>query len=865
MSPKLPVKGTLTVDIHTRPGDPTVGSAPRRDTLAAVDTHSAVALPIQHPLRPDTTVDEAGLNVISPAPAITTRQTTAGITPAPTPEPMPLVHYWISADVVLPPANDQGFRVHKGRQYVDVADGGTVLIATSPASGQHRARLASELHPSGPVLVRSADGKIWHPPVETLAPTWPLSDARLLAFRTKVDVTGIEADSSGLHSVDGKRYAVIGNHCYQVLHDLDASSAQTSVMRIVRPEDAVAAASDNRFVASRPGRSEPIVFDAQLGWRGVTIGGAGGMRRIKPDRTMQLTSGDLILELHTRTVLLQQATDLSDNLELACHAAKGTEGEKDALVRYEVQLHRQLAGLEDSANYYIKERDALQSLKGSALYANDLHQIQKKRVEAYTRLMSAGDSRKRLDISFYTGPFEAYRSTVSYLKRKLALMEKRQQIALDILKRSRSAESELVAVGYHPTEIHETTAFWVDAKSRLLTDVPIVGSDFRPIDLAYSFTETTFAFRDIDSIPAAARIAVLSALVDQCAAIKASYEDLDLPPGPVHAQSRQEIIETIQAFENTLESRIELAHRNVDRTSSLPSQDQTIDFDFLPAQRRNQPERAPCRMFRSKQHGVYKICVGQTRRNARGEEVIDVMNPQNPTQVMQTYERRQGEWQRRVASQERNLTTLIAQAEQDLNQTEAHLNTAHKDERDKRNATNIVEFLGNKAEALDDLCLQLRQAPNPANNDIAPLIQRLRHDSQRMLREGEDIRVRLYKDKSVLSADRVAYLISHGHLSASKLQTRLEQGKGKHKHFLDIYSLNDKDGQALWHAHFHYEKHDSADLDFMAKGGHLKTLTQSAKGRSSQMQDEQAGRPHVAIWRETIDGGTAQKIFGLAS
>ncbi|WLH36220.1 hypothetical protein PSH79_02720 [Pseudomonas sp. FP2196] len=42
MSPKLPFKGTLAVDIHTRPGVPAVGPAARRDTLTSVDPQSAI-------------------------------------------------------------------------------------------------------------------------------------------------------------------------------------------------------------------------------------------------------------------------------------------------------------------------------------------------------------------------------------------------------------------------------------------------------------------------------------------------------------------------------------------------------------------------------------------------------------------------------------------------------------------------------------------------------------------------------------------------------------------------------------------------------------------------------------------------------
>ena len=864
MSPKPPSRGTVTVEIHSRPGTPPGGPASRRDTTTSADSSLATAITAARVARPGRTPTEVDLDAIQPVPAVTIQPTPAK-QPASVLGPIPLMHYWIATDAHLPAANEQGLRLYKGRQYVDVS-GGTVQVAAITQSGPYRARLASELSPSRPVLERTAEGKLWHPSVEPAAEMlYPLTEARLQGFLADLDFTDVEPDSHGLHSFDGKRYAVIERGAYQVLHDPEASTAQTSVMRIVRPEDAIAADGDNRFVATRPGRSEPIVFDEQHGWRGIVIAGAGGMRRSKPDKVQRLTAADLILELQTQTELLRQAAKHTDNLEAAWNEVKGKELEKGALVQFEVQLHRQLAALEKAANFYINERDTLQPLKGSALYDSDLHNIQKKRIEAYTRLMSAGDSRKRLDISFYKDPFEAYRSTVNYLKSKLVLLEKRQQIAVYILKRTRTSDSELVELGFYPTEIHETRAFWVDAKSRLLTDVPITDNNFKPIHLAYAFTETTFAFRDIDSIPVAARIAVLSNLIDQCAAIRASYEDLELPPGPIHANSRQEIIEAIQAFENTLEQRIALDHRDLERTSSLPSQDQSIDFDFIPAQRKNQPATQPKRMFRSKHHGVYKIRVGETRRNALGEELIDVMDPHNPAKVMQTYERREGEWQRLVATQERNLSTLITQAGVHMAQTETHLITARRDERAKRNATNIVEQLGDEAEALDDLVQQIERAPNPAGNDIAPLVQRLRQDSERLRREGEDIRIRLYKDKSFLSADRVAYLISQDHLKVSKIQTRLEQGKGKHKHFLDVYSLDDRHtGEPLWQAHFHYEKRNSAALDFMIKGGHLKTLAQSATGSTSQRRDEQAGRPHVAIWRETLDGRTAQKIFELA-
>ncbi|TMU79646.1 hypothetical protein FGA82_12705 [Pseudomonas fluorescens] len=72
---------------------------------------------------------------------------------------------------------------------------------------------------------------------------------------------------------------MIDNFSYQVLHDIDASTPSTAVMRIVREQDPVAGDGTNTYIATRPGRSEPIIFDAREGWLGTEVGGAGGMFR----------------------------------------------------------------------------------------------------------------------------------------------------------------------------------------------------------------------------------------------------------------------------------------------------------------------------------------------------------------------------------------------------------------------------------------------------------------------------------------------------------------------------------------------------------------------------------------------------------
>ncbi|VVN80462.1 hypothetical protein [Pseudomonas fluorescens] len=868
MSPKPPPKGTVTVDVHTRPKPSADGHTPLPDTLPRIDFGPPITPPLNLP-KATGTLGNVDLDAITPAPPVTASERSSNPAPAPTAAQRPLEQYWVASTAQLPAPDAQGFRTIKGRQYVDVPGGGIVHINVDPETGLYRAKLPSELQASGPVLVRDPEHKLWHPRDDVEPATYPLPPTRLEAFRTVLDFTGVDPGSDGLHRLDGKLYVVIQNHAYQVLHDLEASSPQAPVMRIVRTEDPVALDDNNVYVATRPGRSELIVFEDQDGWVGLTIVGAGGMRRTKPDKPALLSLADLMTQLHTHNETIQQAVTLTDKLDSDWKAVLGTESEKSAIVKLEVSAHRQQVALEKCVIYYTNNRDSLLHHKRNRIYAEELHQLQKRRFEVYTRLLIISDFRKGLDIASSTDHFDVYRATAAHLKNRLALMQKRQLIADDILKRSRSSESELVDFGYSPTEIHETTAYWVEAKSLLLADAPIIDDDFGPVYLAQSFIETTFAFRELESSPKAARIAVLTGLLDQSEAIRSSYENLHLSPDTPQATSLREITEAIQAFEKTLENQLTRYHRDLENTSALPTQDQPIDFDFIPAQDRAGPAPMPRRVFRAKHHGVYKISVGQPRRIVSGEKVtdlIDVIDPHNPVQVLRTYEQREGEWRRVQPIQNSALPELTAQATRQLEQSDSHLSSATQDERKKRNATNIVEFLGGKADALDDLARQLEHVPNPAEGNIAALVQRLRQDSQRLRSEGEAIRIRLYKDKAFLSADRLAYLINQDQISVVKTASRLELGKGKRKHFLDIYSLNDKHtAEPLWHAHFHYQKKDSPALNFTVKGGHLKTLEQSGSGASSQRQDEQAGREHVPIWRETIDGKTARKIFELAS
>ncbi|WP_406228128.1 NEL-type E3 ubiquitin ligase domain-containing protein [Pseudomonas siliginis] len=281
MPSKPPSKVTLPGHSHIRP-DTSMDTPPPRLNLTPRPGLDPTTLsgPSIRANRPTDGIDP---DAIVPAPNVTV-QAIASMHDAFAHVGHPPEHYRLSATIGLPDADAEGLRTFKGRHYVEMTDGGFVQVGKDAQSGLWRARLASESIPSGPLMLHDPDNGRWHALEFSQPSTFALSGARLQAFRTPLDFSTSSPDSDGLHRHDGKLYAVIDNHGYQVLHDPDASTPLAEVMRIVRPQDPVAADVDNIYSATRPGRSEPVVFDARQGWQGILVGGAGGMQRGSPDQ-----------------------------------------------------------------------------------------------------------------------------------------------------------------------------------------------------------------------------------------------------------------------------------------------------------------------------------------------------------------------------------------------------------------------------------------------------------------------------------------------------------------------------------------------------------------------------------------------------
>ncbi|WP_130912247.1 hypothetical protein [Pseudomonas sp. Sample_9] len=132
--------------------------------------------------------------------------------------------YLIPAQVALSSADAQGFRVFKGRRYVDIHAGGSVQVGVDPVTGQHRARLSSEINPSGPVLVRGPESDVWY----------PLDTSESIVFRS----AGSKAQEI---EFNGKRYFTAPRP--------DAGDGQHHVLRVLDPNNPSALVSSGIIAA----------------------------------------------------------------------------------------------------------------------------------------------------------------------------------------------------------------------------------------------------------------------------------------------------------------------------------------------------------------------------------------------------------------------------------------------------------------------------------------------------------------------------------------------------------------------------------------------------------------------------------------
>lgn len=160
VKPKPPTPGAGAVDVPTRPRTP---SESTRSELGSLHLTSD---PFARRTPGDMAEDGSRaleVEVATSIPKVRAYEPTSTSSTVSAADAAPLQHYLIPSASASPDADAQGLRTFKGRHYADVQGGGTVLIGVDAETGLHKARLASELKPSGPELAHDPSSNHWYP------------------------------------------------------------------------------------------------------------------------------------------------------------------------------------------------------------------------------------------------------------------------------------------------------------------------------------------------------------------------------------------------------------------------------------------------------------------------------------------------------------------------------------------------------------------------------------------------------------------------------------------------------------------------------------------------------------------------------
>jgi len=856
MAPKKPAKSTATVDSSTRPNAPQHGNT-GQTPHATLES----SFPFGSQSRPVPPHGIADLDTIRPSPVVITRSTSVETG---TPRPQPLEHYWLPIPDRMPQANPDGLRMYKGHEYVDVVYDGIVMVGEDPQTGLYRAQLAAERVASGPLLLRDANSGLWHSLNDGDAVT--LFDTHLQTFRVNLDFTGVRADGEGIFRHEGRLYLNIGHQFYQAMHDVSASTATQKMWRIVNPKDSVAIDIANIYRASRSGKTRMVRRDESNSWvyhlpnlkEGIP---QAEIARLGPDTLMLMYQ-----PFQKAHMELKNSSDRHNELWAEAKGLPDGSAQKTAkLLNVEVNLLKHVHKQADFVESLLINKNWLIHAKASGLFKQELHTFRIERAEFLNRLMAAMDLRVKPTVSRLDA--DSCKKIIPHLNKKLRFIEEREVVMAEIKKADPGAAPILEEIRQQVPSAERINFNKLTLFVHLFAGTP----EHSPNTTMPSLASIDLITGDLKNVPQRDHPMALLLTLDQIRTDKSRFEMQLAGSDASRTEYIREILSLIDPFEKRIENRLSEILDSFDHNIALPSVNHDIDFDFLPPQpdpSENARPVPPRKVFRVRHHGTYRVLVGDMETTPDGNVIVKVPDPLRPDSPSARYEKRQGEWLPvHLPITRTPRPKLIAEARKLLAEVEQHVAKAKVDEAKKTSPSEILDDLDKATESLNEQARRLESLEGATDDaEILDLSARLRTAADSLAAQGQSVLVRMYKNKDVLDTMRLIYLMDADELNVSKTVDRKQLGKGKSKSFLDVYSIKDRaDNAPLWEAHFHYDRHDAQPLNFTTRGGHLKTLEHSKRGIESQRRDEQAGLPHVAIWRQTFDGKTATKIFALAS
>ncbi|MDD2056037.1 hypothetical protein N5D52_20085 [Pseudomonas sp. GD03860] len=729
------------------------------------------------------------------------------------------------------------------------------------------------------------------------ANTYSLSASRLSAFRQPLPLTDVARNEEGIVPFDGKCYALIEGSAYQVLRDPQASSPDQTVWRIVRPEDPVAAAPDNQYHASRPGRSEPVTLDAQGQWQGVLVGGLGGSGRGRGRKLAQMRAQNeriakdldaLADKIDRFTTLMPMIITVSSRPGAKRDTARQKYNEFiDHLNQYKALLeqHREhVIGLRSQAvykaSYHMTLAKLIIALNHLGLFFNldmhdqlDANSLDIERgldiVEALSAPHLFSDYRRARHIVL-----QGYINRLAPQIRRDHLLEQLDQSVLPAIEQQQVAEIAQSHTHY------QVRIGMVSLRCQLLsvsdTHAPLAPAQLNPhvMHLANSFVQAAVLLIDVAQSPTDKQFALLAHVQERLDGVIHGLTHLKEghPVSELNrdAQHLEECIQGVEFFRDYSLERLQ-ALLNKNEGEIVPSTDlDGIDIEYLPQQPSNpsrpQPPARRKRIIAIKHHGNYRLALAEQHGDDADKLVL--VDPSKGAAPRHVERMREGGWQETVASPERTLGQLGNASVQSLRDIEQLIQQAKAlAVGNDAVAANVYEPLLNRADRLDALITGFDKQATSAPLEEKWLTQRqaLADQSNRLRGLANELTLQIYKNLNKPNASYLTNLIRLQQVKVRKVNNaRILLGKGSKRHFLDNYLIMDLQNQPLWEAHFHYPDANTPRERFAHGSGHLKTLEDARKGIEYQRRQAQQGLEVRSILRAEVSTSLASALFGLA-
>ena len=160
----------------------------------------------------------------------------------------------------------------------------------------------------------------------------------------------------------------------------------------------------------------------------------------------------------------------------------------------------------------------------------------------------------------------------------------------------------------------------------------------------------------------------------------------------------------------------------------------------------------------------------------------------------------------------------------------------------------IVTAVSAEAETLSEARKQAARA----------LSEQLKAEAIKLRALGKRLRISMIK-RLPPTGPNVEYLTTQGEIRIRRVGERKFLSRGQRKDYLQEYAIDDKQGAALWYAHFHYKALDTPAAAFDV--AHLKTAAQRRLSEQALYAKAFNSQEVIDVYRAKLDTALAQRLF----